>query len=178
MSKKPDILKQEVIAKSRIFKIEALDLCFSNGEQRQFERLISSRSAVVIVPFLDSKTILLIREYAAGVDRYELTFPKGVIDQGEELLAAANRELQEEVGYGAHELITVRNMTTSPGYWNSNATLIVARSLYESKLPGDEPEPLEVIPWLLTDYRNLLNHEEFTEARNIAALLLVKEMFA
>ena len=38
-------------------------------------------------------------EYSAAIDKYALTFPKGKIDEGESILDAANRELQEEIGF-------------------------------------------------------------------------------
>ncbi len=94
MPEKPKILNKKILAETRLFRIEAMDIKFSNGEQREYERLTRSKSsgAVLIVPMLDKETVLLIREYSAGVDRYELGLPKGKIDAGESLLKAANRE--------------------------------------------------------------------------------------
>jgi ADP-ribose diphosphatase len=47
--------------------------------------------------------------------------------------------------------------------------------LYHSSLEGDEPEPLDVIAWPIKEYQNLLQQKDFTEARSIAALMLVKD---
>src|SRR2546427_612005 len=66
------------------FQRQHLDLEFSNGERRRFERLVSrGHGAVVVVPMLDDETVLLVREYAAGMHRYELGLVKGRIDAGE-----------------------------------------------------------------------------------------------
>ena len=54
--------------------------------------------AVLIIPILD-ECVLFIKEYAAAVDDYMITLPKGKIDDNEDIYEAANRELQEEVGY-------------------------------------------------------------------------------
>ncbi|MDX1813056.1 MAG: NUDIX domain-containing protein, partial [Gammaproteobacteria bacterium] len=95
----PKILKQSTIAKTRIFEIEQMDLQFSNGVEVQYERLRSNpNGAVLVVPLLDDDTVLLIREYAAGVQRYELALPKGRVENNEDPLDAANREIMEEVG--------------------------------------------------------------------------------
>jgi len=48
MKSKPEVTRRELIAKTRIFKVEALDLTFSNGEQRQYERLLGSDSGAVL----------------------------------------------------------------------------------------------------------------------------------
>ena len=67
-----------------------------------WERLRSpARRAVLVVPLLDPETVLLIREYAAGVERYELALPKGRIEDNESVTEAGNREMMEEIGYGA-----------------------------------------------------------------------------
>ena len=101
----PQIHHREIIATSSFFKVERVDLEFANGATRQFERMAGSgRGAVMIVPMLDDETFLLVREYAAGTHSYQLGFPKGLIDPGESVLEAANRELMEEVGYGAKHL--------------------------------------------------------------------------
>jgi len=118
MFKKPTFLNKKTIATSRLFRIESLDIQFSNGVQRNYERLARGRSngAVLIVPLLDDETVLLIREYSAGVHRYELGLPKGKVDVGESFLEAANRELKEEVGYGARQLHHLSTFSLAPSY--------------------------------------------------------------
>ena len=91
----PRILNTQKIAKSRLFTVEAVDLQFSNGEKRTFERLARRHhGAVMIVPISENREFVLIREYAVGVEQYELTFPKGFIDPGESALQAADREIK------------------------------------------------------------------------------------
>jgi ADP-ribose diphosphatase len=52
---------------------------------------------------------------------------------------------------------------------------VLARELYDAKLEGDEPEPLEVVPWRLDRLYELALREDCTEARSIAALYLVRD---
>ena len=88
MKLKPRVLNRSTIASTRLFTVEAMDLEFSNGEKRQYERLVGSASgAVLIVPKPTDDSVLLISEYAAGMDRYELAFPKGKIDPGESIFS-------------------------------------------------------------------------------------------
>ena len=80
----PQILSNEVVAKSRLFTVESLELKFSNDEQRQYERIRGGgRGAVMIVPVTADNELLLVREYCAGTNDYQLGFPKGLIDPGE-----------------------------------------------------------------------------------------------
>lgn len=169
----PEILARHVVAQSRLLRIEAVDLKFSNGVKRQFERLAGSgRGAVMIVPFIDDTTLILIREYAAGLHNYQLGFPKGLIDPNETPEQAANRELKEEIGYGAKTLVPLKSVTMAPQFFAATMHIFVARDLYAESLPGDEPEPLEQVRWSIDDVEELLKQHDFTEARSIAALLM------
>jgi ADP-ribose diphosphatase len=158
------------------YKLEQLDLEFSNGERRTFERIHGSgRQVVIIVPLIDRDTVLLTREYAAGLHRYELGLPRGRIDPGESLLEGAEREMKEEIGYGARDLILLRTLSLAPTYMTHVAHVVLARELYEEKLEGDEPEELEVVPFKLDELDQLLMLEEFSEGRAMAALFLARE---
>lgn len=162
------------MAESQVFRIEQVDLRFANGVRRTYERIPGGADSVLILPLLDPHTLLLIREYAVGTDRYELGFPKGVIEPGEDPLAAANREIQEEIGYAARDLSLLQRLSLVPGYIGHRTQVVLARDLYPSPLPGDEPEPIEVIPWSVSNLDTLLRRDDFDEARCIAALLLLE----
>ncbi|NVJ49193.1 MAG: ADP compounds hydrolase NudE [Gammaproteobacteria bacterium] len=174
--KLPKILQQKEVARTRIFCVEELHLEFSNGEQRIYERLkAGGTGAILVVPITADGQVLLIKEYAAGVNRYELALPKGLVEAGESPLEAANRELKEEVGFGADTLVTLKQVTLAPGYLSHQMTIVLAQDLYPEKLPGDEPEPIEVVPMPLAEIPALLARDDFTEARSLLALMLAEQ---
>jgi ADP-ribose diphosphatase len=177
MTEKPKILQRQTVANTKLFQVESLSLEFSNGQQRQYERLMRGHGhgAVLIVPLIDSNTVLLIKEYAAGLHRYELGLPKGKLDAGEDSLTAANREMQEEIGYAANKLHLLTRLSLAPSYMEHCIDIVIAEDLYPSTLSGDEPEPLEVVPWKLSELPKLMASGECTEARSIAALYLTLE---
>lgn len=158
------------------YRMERLDLEFANGERRRYERLHGrGHGAVIVVPMLDADTVLLVREYAAGMHRYELGLVKGRIDAGETPEQAADRELKEEAGYGAHSLHVLRSLSLAPTYMSHQTHLVIARELYPERLPGDEPEELEVVPWKFDRLHELILREDFSEGRSIAALFIARE---
>ena len=173
---KPQILHTELVAESRLFKVESLHLKFSNGVERVYERMRNSgRGAVMLVPMLDDHTILLIREYSAGTHSYELGFPKGLIDPGENAMEAGNRELMEEIGYGAKQLTPLKQVSLAPGYFGSRMDILLAQDLYPEQREGDEPEPLDVVPWPLDQIDQLMARHDFSEARSICGLFLLQD---
>lgn len=175
MPTKPIITRKKQLAKTRLFCVEELALEFSNGEKRIYERMISGGTgAVMIVPITKNEQFILIREYSAGTDDYQLAFPKGLMDEGETVFEAANRELKEEVGFGSNKLTRFKSLSLAPGYFSHQMSLVLAQSLYPEKLEGDEPEPLEVVYWSFNEIDDLLEQEDFTEARSVAALLMIE----
>ncbi|MBS0855694.1 MULTISPECIES: ADP compounds hydrolase NudE [unclassified Tatumella] len=173
--KKPEILNVSEVARSRLFTIQEVSLEFSNGERRVYERMKPNGREAVMILALDGDSVLLIEEYAVGLESYELGFPKGLIDPGETPLQAAQRELKEEVGFGAGKTELLASLTMAPSYFSSRMNIIVAQDLYPEKLAGDEPEPLVVHRWPVDDLLALLDKEQFSEARNISALFLLRE---
>ena len=152
MRKKPQILRQDLIAQSRIFRIEELDLEFANGEKRTYERLLGgSRGSVLVVPMLDDDTVLLIREYSTGSDDY---------------------------GYGSNNLQLLRTVSVVPSYIQHQTHVILARNLFPDLQQGDEPEPIEVVPWKLSNWQELLAQPDLTEARSIAALYMTRDFLS
>ena len=177
MSKLPVIHATRLLGEGSRFPVEQIDLEFSNGVRRTYERMPGSgRGAVVVVPMRDPETVLLVREYAAGLHTYELGLPKGRLERGEDLLEGANRELKEEVGYGARRLRIVGKLSLAPTYMSHQTHVILAEDLYPERLEGDEPEELEVVPWRLDELATLVQREDCTEGRSIAALFMTREL--
>lgn len=173
----PIVHRTETAAKTRIFHIQEMDIEFNNGARVTYERVKSGENgAVLIVPLKDPDTVMLIREYAAGVERYELSLPKGKVENNEDILLAANREIKEEIGHGANKLTHINSVTLAPGYISHTTHIILAEDLYPERAEGDEPEEIEVVPWSISELDRLFDHEECTEARSIAALYMVRDM--
>ena len=177
--KPPTILDRRPIEQSRFLRAEQIDLEFANGVKRTHERLRTSGfGAVIMVPMLDEDTVLLVREYATGIESYELGLAKGRLDRDETVEQGANRELKEEIGYGARQLKILTTLSMSPTYMSAMTHVVLAWDLYPERLQGDEPEELEVVPWKLSELHLLLNEPEVSEGRSIAALFIAREYLA
>ena len=171
---KPEILACEEVARTNIFRVEQLQLRFSNGQERTYERLrgrADGHGAVMVVALTEDKQAVLIEEYCAGSARHEWSLPKGLVE-------AANRELQEEAGFAARSLETICELSLSPGYMTQRIKVVLARDLYPSRLPGDEPEPMGVRTHDLRDLLGLLRDPDFSEGRALAALYIVRDLLA
>ncbi|MDF3982336.1 ADP compounds hydrolase NudE [Luteibacter sp. PPL201] len=179
MNKSPTILATRDATDSHLRRVEEVDLEFSNGERRTYQRLKSGgHGAVFIVALRDEHTVLLVREYGVGLERYELGVPKGRLDRDETVEQGADRELKEEVGFGARKLTVLGALSLSPSYMTHMAHVVLAEDLYPERLQGDEPEELDVVPWRLDDLHGLIARDDVTEGRSIAALFMAREYLA
>lgn len=175
----PRILKRRIVARSRLFRIEQLDLRFANGVERVYERLGGSGyGAVVIVPVTAHGEVLLVREYGAGSNQYHWGLPKGAVDPGEDLAAAAERELKEEAGHGARRITHLKRVYLNPFYMERELDIVLAEDLYPESLPGDEPEPLATMYWPLQRLDELLARDDANDTLSISALFLARQYLA
>ncbi|KAA3625800.1 MAG: ADP compounds hydrolase NudE, partial [Proteobacteria bacterium] len=84
MKRKPRILRRKTVSRSRLFRVDAVDLRFDNGNERCFEQLVAEGlGGVVVAPIADDGSILLVEEYALRTGAHELGLVKGVIAPGE-----------------------------------------------------------------------------------------------
>lgn len=172
----PIIHNKKVLARSRLFQIEEIELEFNNKSVFNFERITSAiKGAVMVVAINEKNEFALVKEYAVGSEQYELTLPKGAIDADEKPLDAANRELAEEIGLAAKNLTELGTLKIAPAYFKFKTWVVLAEGLYKKQLQGDEPESLALTWHSFEELNELLQQDDFSEARTIASLFLAKQ---
>ncbi len=172
----PIIKNKTLISLTKLFKVSKLDIEFPKNINREYEVISGTGSGAVMIIPVSKKSMFFIMEYAAAIDSYALTFPKGKIDQGEQILDAANRELQEEIGYKSSNLKHIYTIDLAPGYINHQTHIVLAKDLSPSELNGDEPEELEVIEMPLNRINeNLLKYNNI-DSRVLASLYIYNNL--
>lgn len=127
----------------------------SSGAVREWESFerVNCKGIVAIVPVTDDKEVLLIRQFRPPVNGYVIEFPAGLNDRGDTLEEAARRELLEETGYSARELIFLTKGPMSSGASGEILTVFLAKGLALNQVQGqgqgvgmrDEAEDIEVL---------------------------------
>ena len=127
-------------------------------------------AAVTIVAVDAEGRIVLVRQTrpAIGVELLEL--PAGLIDEDEEPLAAAQRELREETGLHGGSWRELASFWTSPGFATERVTVFVAEGLEEGEPEPDDGEEIEVVRWTLEEVEAQV--PELEDATTLIGLLL------
>jgi ADP-ribose diphosphatase len=133
--------------------------------------------AVLVVPVTKDEEVLMALERSPALDRDVLGLVSGDVDEGESLEAAADRELQEELGWRAGRLDFLGELHPFK-YLTSRQFAFLARDLTRSKLEGDERYPVRVRKVPLARVLSLCTTGELHDALAISALSLAQVFLA
>jgi ADP compounds hydrolase len=133
---------------------------------------------VLVVALEDDGYVLLTEEPSAAFGAPTLVLPGGVAERGEELAAAANRELQEEVGFRAGVLEYLGELRPYSKYLAVRSHIYLARQLTPSTLPSDEEYEIELVRAPLHGFEEMFRDRRLLDARVIAALCLARAFAA
>jgi 8-oxo-dGTP pyrophosphatase MutT (NUDIX family) len=129
---------------------------------------------VLVVPLDGAGDVLLAVERSAAFDRELLVLVGGSVEPGEPLEETANRELQEELGWRAEQIVFLGEVRPFK-YLTSRQFVFLARGLTPSKLDGDELYPIATRKILLDRFVSLCFSGELLDAPSIAGLCLALE---
>ncbi|MEM4824034.1 MAG: NUDIX hydrolase [Zestosphaera sp.] len=132
--------------------------------------------AVAVLPVKEDGRVVLLSQFRVPVNNWILEVPAGRVEEGEDLVSAAKRELREETGYDAEELIRVASIYTAPGYSDEVLHVFLARKL---KYVGASPEPGELIKTTelsLEEALETLTKTKYVDAKTLLAILLLKTL--
>jgi ADP-ribose pyrophosphatase len=141
-SSKVKRLSSTVLHSSRVFDLVRDEIVEPSGK-RVFREIVRHPGSVVILALDERKrtpSVLLIRQYRYAADQELWELPAGRIDEGEDALTAAQRELGEETGYSASEWKPVMVYYASPGFLDETMSLFAARGLRKGKATPEDDE--------------------------------------
>lgn len=167
------VLESKEIFSGRILTIKLDTVSLPNGHVSTRE-IVEHGGAVAIVPVDQDGNVLLVRQYRLACKEALLEIPAGGIDQGEEPLATAQRELQEETGYKAEEMHYLTAFYVAPGYCNEYVHLFLARGLIDSRLDADADESVELVRLPFRDALELIDSGEIHDAKSIIGLMMAE----
>jgi ADP-ribose diphosphatase len=133
--------------------------------------VVTCSECVGVLPFLDSKTVLMIKQYRYVAQRVTWEMPTGGLHRGESVETAAQRELSEEIGYRAENLTWLSTFHTSKSVVDETAHLFLGENLVKVEQQPDETEFIEVRPVPFEEVLQRVLRSEITDSMTIVAVL-------
>lgn len=145
-----------------------------NGKQIT-HTTIAHPGAAVILPIDDNGNIVFVNQYRPSLRKWLLELPAGTLESDEPIEVCAARELEEETGYSANEIIPLGQVTPLAGFCDEIQYLFVAKGLSKtSRYACDDDEVIEVLHISLAEIEQMIINGSISDAKSMACLSKAK----
>jgi 8-oxo-dGTP pyrophosphatase MutT (NUDIX family) len=132
--------------------------------------VLESGNWVNVIPVTPEREVVLIRQYRHGTREVTLEIPGGIIEPGDSPQAAARRELREETGYEAGEMVGLGFVHPNPAFLDNRCYTFIARDARRTgPQTQDEKEDIEVLLKPLAEIPALIREGRITHSLVVAA---------
>lgn len=127
--------------------------------------------AVGVIPLDDSGNTYLVGQFRFPLEEYSWEIPEGGCPFGEDILAAAQRELLEETGLKAEKWTMISKIHTSNSVCNEVGFVFLAETLTQGNAEPEETEDLKIRKVSLKEAVELVMNNQITDSISIAGIL-------
>jgi 8-oxo-dGTP pyrophosphatase MutT (NUDIX family) len=170
-------LKSRIIGDYRIFQLRRDTNRSPRTNQEHDFYILDTTDWINIVPITPEGQVVLIRQYRHGTEEVTLEIPGGMVDEDDgSALISAERELLEETGYKAKELIHIGTVTPNPAILSNHCHTFLAlnaRQVMAPQFDGTEDIQLEVVD--ASAVPDLIDSGQITHALVIAAFYFYEQ---
>jgi ADP-ribose pyrophosphatase len=160
-----------IVFKGNFLNITSKNILLPNNHQTTIE-FIDHSGAVLIIPFLSEKEVVMIRQFRPCIGEYLYELPAGTIEKGENILECAKREIIEEIENEASDWKELGFIYLCPGYSTEKIFIFKAENLKANKfLEKDEEEIIETKIMTRDDVKILFNQGLINDSKTISAFV-------
>jgi ADP-ribose pyrophosphatase len=172
-------MTEKTVKKNLIHRGKAVDfycdeIVLSNKHHSTREYL-SHPGAASVLPFLDEKKIVLVKQYRYPIKQVTLELPAGKLEKGETPLAGIKRELKEETGFSAKKIIKLLSFYPSTAFSNE---LLYIFAAFDLKAGKENPDDDEIVANEILDFDEaikMIYTGKIIDSKTIIALLFYKD---
>ncbi len=171
------VVARSLLRKGGKYDIELLTAQARDGTLRE-RAIVRHPGAVVILPIWEGawgKRLVLIQSFRLSVERYLLELPAGTLEPGEQPRACAARELEEETGFIAGDIVELGSFLTSPGLSDERMWAFAARGLRQAQQRLEPDEDIEVTPVDIHEAWRMVRDGRLEDGKSLTALTLARE---
>ena len=167
------LLRHEGHATTRIFEVSRAIYLHPDRTKEQDFFVIKAPDWVNVIALTTDHRLVLVRQFRYGINEFSVEIPGGVIDEGEDCVAAGLRELREETGYVGGVARLLGSVHPNPAMQNYRCHLVlVENASLQADLEWDPDEEMETITLPVDEVYAMAYRGEITHAMVLDALLL------
>lgn len=164
------VVSRKKIFSGHVFTAELMEVKLSNGQPGMRE-IVRHNGGATIVPLDRDNNVYMVRQFRAPFGKVLLETPAGKLEPGEDPRECAIRELLEETGLVADNVVELGKMYSSPGYCSEILHMYLATGLTEGQANPDEGEFLNVVKIPITRLLENIEDGSICDAKSVIALL-------
>ena len=164
---------RNLLHRGRVIELFSENITLENGVTTDID-ILHHPGAAAIVPMADPETLIWIRQYRHAVGGYIWEIPAGTLNNGENPMACARRELIEETGFSANAWHCLGEIVPVPGYSSERIHLYLASDLTIARQDLDRDELLAVHRIAFSEALEMLYSGQIVDGKTITGLLLAK----
>jgi ADP-ribose pyrophosphatase len=170
-------LSGRLVYNGKLLKVHSDTVRLPDGGAAERE-YIDHPGAVAVIAVTDAGELVMERQYRYPLGRDMIEIPAGKIDRGEDPLATAKRELQEETGYTAAEWTHLATINIAIAYSNEHIEIYLARGLGQAQAKLDDEEFLEVFTLPLATALAWVREGKITDSKTVSSLFWAEKILA
>ncbi|PSW20292.1 NUDIX hydrolase [Photobacterium sanctipauli] len=159
----------------KCFSVEQSSQTLPDGRNIEFTTVLHP-GAVIIVPVTEQGDLVMVNQYRPAIKDWILEFPAGTLEDSENILACAKRELAEEVQLRAESWTELGELFPVPGFCDEVQYLFLAKSLTTCQGELDDDEIIEVVTLSSAEFLEKVARNEIKDAKTLAAYLKIQAM--
>ena len=164
------IISSEKVYKGGILDVAVEKHAMPNGRQSDFE-IIHHPGGAAVLPVLADGRVLLIRQFRPAVGEMIYEIPAGRLEPGESAQECAGRELIEEAGYSAAQILPLGGFWSTIGFCDEYVHLFLGKELTETEQALEPDEIIELCPMTLAEALAKVKSGAILDSKTQLALL-------
>jgi ADP-ribose pyrophosphatase len=167
---KASAIDRREVYRGRTIALRCDTLKKADGSLKKWD-IVVHPGAVVLIPITDKGEIILVKQWRRAIEKRIIELPAGTLESGEPPEVCAQRELQEETGFRANQIIPLGGFYTTPGFCTEYLHLFIALDLEADPLPADDDEGIDLLFTPLEKAEKMIEKGEICDAKTIAGIL-------
>jgi ADP-ribose pyrophosphatase len=171
------VKKSEILFRGKVFDLKVDTISYNESGNDGIREVVLHPGGAVIIPVKTDGKIILVKQFRYPIQKWLIEFPAGKLDAKEDPIICATRELEEETGYKAMEIVKLGVILTAPGYCTEILHIFKATCLIPGNHNREEGElGMEILELTKEEINSKILSGEITDAKTITGMFFMDKL--